>query len=580
MFELLIHLLPSFELLNTPEFETKELTVYFWIFMMGVVGLAFSFLTIHYIKARGRISAITSLITSQTRADLAINRQETLERALKLKSKEAGNLWREFDESLVFSSDQKFLFNTLDAEHFFNSQSLAHGLTSSRLLAATPSFLTAIGVLGTFIGLTLGLNQLHVNSGDVNSLKEGVSMMINGAAVAFMTSVWGVGLSLIVNFVEKLIERWVLGHVTNLQHKIDYLYPRIPAEQTLVHIADSSRESKEALQELHERIGDRLQETVEGLSTTLQEAIAESLERVVAPALKSISDNASEKSTEVLEKLIQDFMSGVNSAGKAQGELLEQAASSVTNAVGDMGQRMDTLFSQIEAQNTEMQRRSSNASADFTEKLKALSEMADEREQNLSEKYQALLEQHGSITEALISASSSIESSSSHMSDSAQHLGKLGADLNMASTTLKDRLTELMASVEKASSINSDFAEQLSSHSEALHTLQESIKHTSEQLARSAEMATDGFSKLGTHQEQFLQGINREFTQLSDSLANQIKNIEKQAEEWLKSYSDEVSGQVSHRMEQWNKETLAFATQMRNTVVAISGLVDDLERKE
>lgn len=580
MFELLIHLLPSFELLNTPEFETKELTVYFWIFMMGVVGLAFSFLIIHYIKARGRISAITSLIASQTRADLAINRQETLERALKLKSKEAGNLWREFDESLVFSSDQKFLFNTLDAEHFFNSQSLAHGLTSSRLLAATPSFLTAIGVLGTFIGLTLGLNQLQVNSGDVNSLKEGVSMMINGAAVAFMTSVWGVGLSLIVNFVEKLIERWVLGHVTNLQHKIDYLYPRIPAEQTLVHIADSSRESKEALQELHERIGVRLQETVEGLSTTLQEAIAESLERVVAPALKSISDNASEKSTEVLEKLIQDFMSGVNSAGKAQGELLEQAASSVTNAVGDMGQRMDTLFSQIEAQNTEMQRRSSNASADFTEKLKALSEMADEREQNLSEKYQALLEQHGSITEALISASSSIESSSSHMSDSAQHLGKLGADLNMASTTLKDRLTELMASVEKASSINSDFAEQLSSHSEALHTLQESIKHTSEQLARSAEMATDGFSKLGTHQEQFLQGINREFNQLSDSLANQIKNIEKQAEEWLKSYSDEVSGQVSHRMEQWNKETLAFATQMRNTVVAISGLVDDLERKE
>jgi ABC-type transporter Mla subunit MlaD len=580
MFELLHHLLPAFDLLSTPEFETKELTVYFWLFMMAVVLIAFSFLIYHYFRARQRISAISSLISSQTRTDLAINRHETLEKALSLKTKEAGNLWREFDESLVFSSDQKFLFNTLDAEHFFNSQSLAHGLTSSRLLAATPSFLTAIGVLGTFIGLTLGLNQLQINSSDVSSLKEGVSMMINGASVAFMTSVWGVGLSLVVNFVEKLIERWVLGHVTNLQHKIDYLYPRIPAEQTLVHIADSSRESKEALQELHERIGDRLQETIEGISTSLQEAIAESLQKVVSPALKSISDNASEKSTEVLEKLIQDFMDGVNSAGKVQGDLLENAASSVTKAVSDLGQRMDTLFSKIEDQSAETQRATSQTSAEFAEKLQALSELADAREQKADDKYQTLLEQQSSLTEALISASSSIESSSSNLSESSRHIERLGSELNTASTTLTNRLNELMTSLEKVSSINSGFAEQLASHSDGLKSVQESLQNTSTQLARAAEMATDGFSKLGTHQEQFLQGISREFNQLSNSLSEQIKNVEKQAEEWLSSYSNEVSGQVSHRMEQWNKETLAFATQMRNTVVAISGLVEDLERKE
>jgi ABC-type transporter Mla subunit MlaD len=548
--------------------------------MIAVVLIAFSFLAYHYSRARQRISAISSLISSQTRADLAENRQETLEKALSLKTKEAGNLWREFDESLVFSSDQKFLFNTLDAEHFFNSQSLAHGLTSSRLLAATPSFLTAIGVLGTFIGLTLGLNQLQINSSDVSSLKEGVSMMINGASVAFMTSVWGVGLSLVVNFVEKLIERWVLGHVTTLQHKIDYLYPRIPAEQTLVHIADSSRESKEALQELHERIGDRLQETIEGISASLQEAIAESLQQVVSPALKSISDNASEKSTEVLEKLIQDFMDGVNSAGKVQGDLLENAASSVTNAVGDLGQRMDTLFSKIEQQSAETQRATSQTSAEFAEKLKSLSELADAREQKADDKYQTLLEQQSSLSEALISASSSIESSSGNLSESSRHIERLGTDLNTASTTLTNRLNELMTSLEKVSSVNSGFAEQLALHSEELKSVQESLQNTSTQLARAAEMATDGFSKLGTHQEQFLQGISREFNQLSNSLSEQIKNVEKQAEEWLSSYSNEVSGQVSHRMEQWNKETLAFATQMRNTVVAISGLVDDLESKE
>ena len=225
---------------------------------------------------------------------------------------------------------------------------ISHGLTSSRLLAATPSFLTAIGVLGTFIGLTLGLNDLEVNSSEIASLKSGVSMMINGAAVAFMTSVWGVGLSLLLNFIEKVVERFALNSIRDLQHEVDYLYPRIPAEQSLVHIADSSRESKEALQELHERIGDRLQETVEGMSETLQEAIAQSLKEVVAPALQSMANNASQQSTDTLERLIEDFMKGVSSAGQQQGDLMNQAATSVTNAVGGMGEKMDELFAKIQ----------------------------------------------------------------------------------------------------------------------------------------------------------------------------------------------------------------------------------------
>ena len=52
------------------------------------------------------------------------------------------------------------LFNTLDASHFFNHYSLARGLTDNRLLTAVPSFLTAIGVIGTFAGLQIGLGEI------------------------------------------------------------------------------------------------------------------------------------------------------------------------------------------------------------------------------------------------------------------------------------------------------------------------------------------------------------------------------------------------------------------------------------
>ena len=67
--------------------------------------------------------------------------------------------------------------------------------------------------------------------------------------------------------------------------------------------------------------------------------------------------------------------------------------------------------------------------------------------------------------------------------------------------------------------------------------------------------------------------------QLGQALKEQVGGIEQQADEWLRSYSTEVRTQVGERMEHWNKNTLEFSDQMRRTVSAISGIVDDLEQK-
>ena len=130
---------------------------------------------------------------------LAYKPEQLLDRRQEINEKMAsrasyGSLWQEFDESLVCVGDH--LYNTLDAAHFFNHYSLARGLTDNRLLAAVPSFLTAIGVIGTFAGLQIGLGEIRdagfgsVDSG-VDEIKAGIGGMIAGAAIAFMTSVWG-----------------------------------------------------------------------------------------------------------------------------------------------------------------------------------------------------------------------------------------------------------------------------------------------------------------------------------------------------------------------------------------------------
>ncbi|MGV8268265.1 anti-phage ZorAB system protein ZorA, partial [Pseudomonas aeruginosa] len=153
-----------------------------------------------------------------------------------------------------------------------------------------------------FVGLTVGLEGLVGTSDEIEALKGGINKLISGAAVAFMTSVWGVFFSLLLNFVEKMFERSALGQIQQLQHDIDFLYPSIPAEQSLVHIAEYGKESKEELQELNERIGDRQKETLNGMSEEMQTALTDAMNNIMAPAIQTLVSTTRQQSTQVLRK--------------------------------------------------------------------------------------------------------------------------------------------------------------------------------------------------------------------------------------------------------------------------------------
>lgn len=711
MIDLIGHLLPQFELLSTPGVETMELAVWFWIVMMSIMVMSVVAVLYHRFRFARRLTRVRRLIDGQDKNSLAQNRAATLETALKQDPKVTGALWREFDESLVYSSDKTRLSNTLDAEHFFNSYTLAFGLTSSRLLAAAPTFLTAIGVLGTFIGLTIGLKDLQINAEEVETLKSGVSAMINGAAVAFMTSVWGVGLSLLLNIFEKIIERGALSKIRDLQQRIDFLYPRLPAEHSLVQIAAATEESKEALQELHERIGDRLQETVAGVTESMQQAFTDALNNVMAPAIQTLVNNASQQSTDVLEKLVTSFMEGMKSTGNEQGNFLKGAAADVQSAVSDMATQLESLFKRLDEQqsgvraanestsqefanllekhsleasqrqqavekqfNQLMAKLSENISSQFeksaeadkrrseaqekshnkmiegfngqlgqfnnysAEQIKLMKEMGTEQQNQLGKTFESALmglkdlikdqsvaageregqiesrfsgqmkqltaeqqqllaavtegtqktqqqmsqmaEQHRQLMVELNSVTRSVEASSQHMNNSSSQLGLLSSNLKQSVDVLDTRLKAVTDSLEGAAGQNKELASQIIQQADSLKSLQAELSQATAHFEKAAAVAEHGFQSMTKHQQEFLQGIHTEFQNLGVSLKDQVLGIEKQADEWLRSYSSEVRTQVSDRMEQWNDTTLQFADQMRRTVTAISGIVDDLEQRK
>lgn len=542
MYEMLFHLLPNFRLLRTQAVETQELSVWFWMAMVTILLLSLGFVLWHFKNYRARVRAINSLIKGQTKDELAKKRRETLQKASKLRNKDAGNLWREFDESLVLTSDHQYLHNTLDAEHFFNSRTLARGLTSSRLLAATPSFLVAIGVLGTFVGLTVGLSSLHVDSNDVMSLKQDVGKMINAASVAFMTSVWGVFFSLLLNLIEKLFERSALSGIDRLQREVDYLYPRIPAEQSLVHIADAAAESRKALQELHERIGDRLQQAVNGMSESMQQAITNALNNVMAPAIQSLVTNASQQSSQVMERLITQFVDGANAVGRDQGALMQQTSQELTSAMSRITSQMELMFKTMSERQASYAAQVNQHSAKFALRLEEQGALADRRAMEMQEKFQELLETlSGSVQTQLNSATQASQAQQQELTAAVNHLLKNmneSAEQQQANALQREArsverfdqqvqvlaeeqqrlLSQVATAVHESQLQNLRLSEQ---HERLLQSLQESVAsadRSSQQMASSASSLGMLSSNLKTVTELFdqrLQSLSEQLIQIT-----------------------------------------------------------------
>lgn len=157
-----------------------------------------------------------------------------------------------------------------DIENFINSYEVCTW-THRRVWEIFADFMTSIGILGTFVGLIVGLQGFNLN--DLNNFSTSVSPLLDGIKVAFLTSVYGISLSLAYSYgllstYEEMEE--VMG---NFLEKFHILWGKEPDSNEKV-LAEQKQQT-EMLRELTE---------------TFQEQLAASFEEVITPALMKLND--------------------------------------------------------------------------------------------------------------------------------------------------------------------------------------------------------------------------------------------------------------------------------------------------
>ena len=227
-----------------------------WITDLFVYGIFLFFgisFVIFLVKTVRRVGLIDGLIerlgehTRPAKPNILLQLKEAFDR-----NTEFREMWREFSDSLITrqrgENQEQMVYKTDEASLFFSEERLLGQYVNLRFWNSVPSILVGLGILGTFVGLVWGLVPFSgIDFSDTDGIRGAIQELLSGVSTAFVTSVWGMLLSLVFNWVEK----WRIGRMSQkvaaLQRALDELFTLTTQEEIAFRQEDELAQQTQAL---------------------------------------------------------------------------------------------------------------------------------------------------------------------------------------------------------------------------------------------------------------------------------------------------------------------------------------------
>ena len=217
-----------------------------------------------------------------------------------------------------------------DVEDFINEEEIDLHI-HKRLLEMVPDILTSLGILGTFVGLVWGLKNFNPN--DYAAMTSSVASLVDGIKVAFLTSIYGIALSIVYTYGMK---SEYSSLTENLQGFLDrfhaYVMPTAENESRNL-LVSSQKIQTEAMNKMAEQFSVQMADSFEKVITPTFRKMNDSLDMLVTSvtrcqqdAVKEILDGFMKEMHGSFQLQFRDFNEALNQLKKAQKENADYTA--------------------------------------------------------------------------------------------------------------------------------------------------------------------------------------------------------------------------------------------------------------
>lgn len=481
-------------------------------------------------------------------------------------------------------------FYKCDISDYINEQLLDEA-SNSGFNDIAGGTMTGLGILGTFVGLIIGLKGL---SADPNEIMESIAPLIGGMKVAFLTSVFGVSASLLFNWyyhhqrstAESAMEHFLQSFYTYVSPRTDHAYSEellryerkqaqlmeefavVVARELSVNVAAILPEAvNQAV--IPQLTG--LTERVEGVIELLAEQQESSIERIVNQFVKHM-DKSMANQMSALGNSIRE-MASVQSQTRSQmrdvSGILKDTTVKFESYVNKLNENQKTGIAQL----TQYQKQAEETLGALGRVVTQCEEMEKTLEQllrNLDSRQELQRRQMEAEEKAL---SDSLREQRDITKDTADKMLRLVAErssdlvrvLGSSSKSMITELTDIHTEVKKQQQAQLEQSRQIQ------QTLNEEQEKRTEQLRQIQEEFAVGMGQL-------LSGVQREMKSVAETTERAASNVQNSTNTFSNSVENAVYGaeyhikQVQESMDEVQRQLSSASDSMSNIVTQLQNL--------
>lgn len=287
--------------------------------------------------------------------------------------------------------------STLPAEIFFSTGTIVDSEIRADFFKHLPGISTGIGIIGTFLGLIIGLSQFHLTDNPQDATNS-LSALLRSVGFAFSGSLCAIGFAMVTTYLEKQKINLLCRKVEHVQKILDETFRSGVGEEYLARLVEASEESssqtrilkdalvtdlKQILTDLTDKQISASEKSTAQLSSTIADTLREPLDRIAGGVNKVGEDQSA-----AVTKLLTDVLAGFS-------DKLEGLFGSQISGISDMQQRtieaMEAAVGKLQDLTSNIESAGARATDKMGERLEEALLAAESRQKNMNDAMTELL---------------------------------------------------------------------------------------------------------------------------------------------------------------------------------------------
>ena len=427
-----------------------------------------------------------------------------------------------------------------DVTEYINEDTIIYATGGTRLAELTPGILVSLGILGTFLGLVMGLSGLTLSASDTSTLLAGMEKLIAGMSTAFLTSIAGVVASIAFNLInnhyvgkcEKAIDRFC--DVFSL-----YAMPKPVSEET-------------AMLTLQQEQTAYIRQAVEEISQKMAVQVEQSIMRAMLPVQRSM-DNfilaATQAQVEGVDRIAQVFVQRMNVA---------------------LGQEFDHLRQVLAETGVEQQK--------VQQEMRAATEAIAQMTQdvvNMHQLSQGVLEHFRDYVSDMNDSRAQVDETNRKTIELLTAMNKTSGQQAMYLARLQEYQASLASVQQQYTAMTDSF----------LHNAQEQTRITAREMDRAVEQMHEGAQALAGAYEQFTrqtqENLARTTALFDESITTSIRQLDKTLS-GIRETTQVIPQLMSQSRERYAEQVDQFVTalvRLQKSMEKVSGAAEAAARQ-